>query len=411
MLETNATLPIQHGGNQSAIRARLKLGNRPLLDFSAPLNGLGPPAGAVSAVRRATDSIGRYPEPGAPRLIERLAEYHDIPADHIIVGAGTTELISLLSQVLREPLNQQAREAGEPDRPLAHLVEPTYGEYRRTCAQNNLRTKIWDGHILGWEQEFQPEGAHGIVWTGHPNNPTGRAWERDRLMDLIDRTPEGLTVVDEAYLPFLPDEADRTVIPAVSERENLIVMRSMTKIYAIPGLRIGYAVASPSMVAKFRKYLQPWTVSSAAEVAAIASIDDEEYLHRTIDLIATESARLTDRLWDIPGLRPAWPARSSGDGSAAAELRPHESRGYSLDLAPASRHTRASRLPRPRMLELQRPRSRLGGYRSRYLVRDSRTRTFLRPHSGRKRLAARDTGRGHEQRALIQNHGSDRFSV
>src|ERR1700732_3251978 len=71
-----ATLPIQHGGNQTAIRARLRLGNRPLLDFSAPLNGLGPPAGAVSAVRRATESIGRYPEPGAPRLIERLAEYH-----------------------------------------------------------------------------------------------------------------------------------------------------------------------------------------------------------------------------------------------------------------------------------------------------------------------------------------------
>ena len=309
MLDHYATLPIQHGGNQTAIRARLRLGNRPLLDFSAPLNGLGPPAGAVSAVRRATESIGRYPEPGAPRLIERLAEYHEIPADRIIVGAGTTELISLVGQALREPLNEQARMLGEPEMPLAHLVEPTYGEYRRTCAQNNLRTKIWDGHILGWEQEFNPEEAHGIVWTGHPNNPTGRAWERDRLMDVIDRSPEGLTVVDEAYLPFLPDEMDRTVIPAVVDRENLIVMRSMTKIYAIPGLRIGYAVASPSMIAKFRKFLQPWTVSTAAEVAAIASLDDVEYLHTTIDLIATESMRLIDRLWDVPGIRPVWPSR------------------------------------------------------------------------------------------------------
>ena len=136
-----ATIPIQHGGNQSAIRARLKLGDRPLLDFSAPLNALGPPPGAVAAVRRATESIDRYPEPGSPRLVERLAEYHGVAADRIIVGAGTTELISLIGQSLRDVLTPRARELGDPEMPLAHLVEPTYGEYRRTSAQNGLRTK------------------------------------------------------------------------------------------------------------------------------------------------------------------------------------------------------------------------------------------------------------------------------
>src|SRR5258707_2737797 len=98
MQDHTATLPIQHGGNQTAIRARLRLGNRPLVDFSAPLNGLGPPAGAVSAVRRATESIGRYPEPGAPRLVERLASLHCVPAHRILRGGGTNDLISLLRQ-------------------------------------------------------------------------------------------------------------------------------------------------------------------------------------------------------------------------------------------------------------------------------------------------------------------------
>ncbi|MBY0395096.1 MAG: aminotransferase class I/II-fold pyridoxal phosphate-dependent enzyme [Thermoleophilia bacterium] len=308
-----ATLPIQHGGNQSAIRARLRLGNRPLLDFSAPLNGLGPPAGAVAAVRRATETIGRYPEPGAPRLVERLAEMHGVPADRIIVGAGTTELISLVGQCLREELHEEARDLGIPDLPLSHLVEPTYGEYRRTAAQNGLRNKVWDALTLGWDQDFEFPDARGIVWTGHPNNPTGRAWDRGALLDLIDRQPAGYTVVDEAYLPFLPDEAERTVVPCVVDRENLIVMRSMTKIYAIPGLRIGYAVASPSMIERFKGCLQPWTVTTAAEVAALASIEDDEYLQRTIELIATESVRVTDRLWDVPGLRPAWPGRERPD--------------------------------------------------------------------------------------------------
>ncbi len=309
MRDQQATLPIQHGGNQSAIRARLRLGNRPLLDFSAPLNGLGPPQGAVAAVRRATDSIGRYPEPNCPRLVERLAEFHGIPAEFVMVGAGTTDVISMIGQSLREELLASARADGHPDRPVSHLVEPTYGEYRRTAAQNGLNTKVWDAHTLGWDQDFEIPRRRGIVWTCHPNNPTGRAWDRGRLLDLIDRRPGGYTIVDEAYLPFLPDEAERTVVPAVVEREKLIVMRSMTKIYAIPGLRIGYLIAAPAFLARLRRCQQPWTVTTAAELAAIASVDDEDYLARTIDLIATESVRVTDRLWDIPGLRPCWPAR------------------------------------------------------------------------------------------------------
>ena len=307
MLDHRATLPIQHGGNQSAIRARLKLGNRPLLDFSAPLNGLGPPPGAVDAVRAATETIDRYPEPGAPRLVERLAEYHRVPADRILIGAGTTELISLIGQVMRDPLTRRARELGDPDLAVAHLIEPSYGEYRRTSAQNGLRTKIWDDHVLGWIQDVFPEQATGIFWTGHPNNPTARAWDRDHLLGLIDRSPNLLSVVDEAYLPFLPDEAERTLIRAVTTRDNVIVLRSMTKIFAFPGLRIGYAVAAPEMINRLQRCQQPWTIATAAEVAALVALDDDEYLERTIELIATESARLTERLWDLPGLRPVWP--------------------------------------------------------------------------------------------------------
>lgn len=309
MVDYQATRPIQHGGNQAAIRARLKLGNRPLLDFSAPLNALGPPPGAVTAVREATETIDRYPEPGSPRLVERLAEYHGVPIDRIIVGAGTTDLIALIGQVCRDSLGRRARELGDPNTPMVHLSEPTYGEYRRTSAQNGLNARVWGEHILGWLQDDEPVGATGLFWTGHPNNPTGRAWERPRLLGFIERHPDLLTVVDEAYLPFLPDEADRTLVNEAADRDNLIVLRSMTKIFAFPGLRIGYAVASSEMIRKLKRSQQPWTVTTAAEVAALAAIEDEAYLGRTIDLIATESTRLTEGLWDLPGLRPVWPAR------------------------------------------------------------------------------------------------------
>jgi threonine-phosphate decarboxylase len=298
-----------HGGNPEGIRTRLGLGDMPLLDFSASFNPLGPPPAALAGARAALDRIVHYPQPGSPRLAERLAEQHGVPVNRIIVGAGTTELIGLIAQSLREVLALHARELGDPAMPLSHLVEPTYTEYRRVSKCNDLRLECWNKHVLGWEQDFLPRSAAGIFWTGHPNNPTGRVWERDRLLGLVDDTQGLLTVVDEAYLPFLPDEDERTVTGAVADRDNLLVLRSLTKIYSFPGLRVGYAVASADMVERLTQFQDPWSVSQPAEAAALGALDDAEYLDRTRTLIATEASRLTDHLWDLPGIRPAWPDR------------------------------------------------------------------------------------------------------
>jgi threonine-phosphate decarboxylase len=306
--------PIPHGGNPASVRRRLGLGDAPLLDFSASVNPLGPPPAVLAAARSALDQIDRYPEPGCPRLTEQLAEHHGVPIDRVIVGAGTTELISLIGQSLREVLALHADQRGDPARPVSHLVEPTYGEYRRASVLNGLRTEDWTRHVLGWSQDFLPKEAAGVFWTGHPNNPTGQAWDRDRLLGLIDTTLGLLTVVDESFLPFLPDEAGRSLISAVPERDNLLVLRSLSKIYAIPGLRIGYAIASLDMVERLRQYQEPWTVTLPAEAAALAALDDADYLACTVRLIASESARLMDRLWDVPGLRPAWPERDQPSG-------------------------------------------------------------------------------------------------
>jgi threonine-phosphate decarboxylase len=301
--------PIQHGGDAYAVRRRLGLGDLPLMDFSTSFNPLGAPPGVVAAAQRALDNAHRYPIPGAPRLTERLAELHGVSVDHIVVGAGTSEIISLIGQSLREVLALHARELGDAGMPLAHLVEPTYAEYRRASVLNRLPTQIWSKHILGWEQDFLPRSAAGIFWTGHPNNPTGRAWDRDRLLELVDDTLGLLTVVDEAYLSFLPDEKERTVTNAVAGRDNLLVLRSVTKIFAIPGLRIGYAVASPDMTIRLRQYQNPWSVSASSEEALLTALDDDEYLERTADMIFAESRRVIERLWDIPGIRPVWPGR------------------------------------------------------------------------------------------------------
>lgn len=301
--------PINHGGDPSGVRGRLGLGDAPLVDFSASLNPLGPPPAAIEAARRAIDRADRYPEPGCPRLTERLAEHHGVPLDRVIVGAGTTELIGLIGQSLREVLAFHAQSLGDTSRPLSHFVDPSYGEYRRVSALNELRARVWGEHVLGWAQDIVPKAAAGIFWTGHPSNPTGRAWDRATLEEFVDETLGLLTIVDEGFLPFLPDEADRTLVGSAASRDNLLVLRSLTKFFAMPGLRVGYAIAPPDMVTRLRQYQDPWTVTAPAEAAAMAALDDSEYRERTVELIARESARLVDRLWEIPGLRPAWPDR------------------------------------------------------------------------------------------------------
>jgi threonine-phosphate decarboxylase len=307
--------PIPHGGNPIGVRARLGLGDGPLLDFSASLNPLGPPPSALAAAREAIGRADQYPEPGCPRLTERLAEYHGVPVDRVIVGAGATELINLTAQSLREVLALHARELGDPRMNLAHVVEPTYGEYRRACVLNELRTETWSKHVLGWSQEFLPRSAAGIFWTGHPNNPTGRLWDPDRLLALVDDTEALLTVVDESLLPLLPDEPRRTLIGGVPSRSNLLVLRSFTPAYTLPGLRIGYAVTSADMVTRLRQYQAPWSVTLAAEAAALAALDDADHLARGAELASREAARMLDRLWSLRGVRPVWPARERPEGT------------------------------------------------------------------------------------------------
>ena len=105
-------------------------------------------------------------------------------------------------------------------------------------------------------------------------------------------------------MPFFRDEAARTVTTAAAARTNLLALRSVTKIYAMPGIRVGYAVTSAEMVNRIRRYQNPWSVDWPSEAALLAALDDDEYLDRSIELIEAESAWLIDRLWDIEGCPP-----------------------------------------------------------------------------------------------------------
>lgn len=308
--------PVPAGTDPDSVRRRYGLPlDSPLLDFASRSNPLRPPSGVEAALAGVLDTVGRPPEPGAPRLTRRLAEYHGIDPRRVIVGAGATELVGLIGQSLRDVLAFHAQALGDLSLPVAHLVDPSSPSFRRVATRNELRAKVWGEHVLGWAQDVLPRAAAGIFWTGHPNNPTGRAWDRPTLESFALESLGLLTVVDESCLPFFPDEAERTMIPVAARRDNVLVLRSFSHFYALPGLRVGYAIAPPDMVTRLRQFQDPHTVSPLAEAAALAALDDRDYHRASVDLASREAARLLDRLWEVPELHPAWPARARPDSA------------------------------------------------------------------------------------------------
>ncbi len=306
------------GPDPLSVRRRLRLPtDAPLADFSSRINPLGCPDGVRQAAIRACDQIEAYPEPGCPRLTARIAGFHGIDPRRVIVGAGVTELISLIGESLRDVLAFHAQALGDLSLPVAHLVDPCSAKFRRVSTRNELRAKVWGGHVLGWTQDVLPQSAAGIFWTGHPNNPTGRVWDRNVLQGFAADSLGLLSVVDETSLPFWPDEADRTMIPVAATRDNVLVLRSFSHFYGLPGLRVGYAIAPPDMVTRLRQFQDAQTVTAVAEAAALAALDDDAYRQQSVELIPQFARRLLDQLWEVPGLQPAWPARDWPNQAAA----------------------------------------------------------------------------------------------
>ena len=303
--------PTFPGTDPSSIRRRFGLNaETPLIDFASRINPLGPAPGVLAAATKALGRLDQRPEPGCPRLIERIAAHHAIDPRRVIVGAGTTELISLIGQSLRDVLAFHAQTLGDLSLPVAHLVDPSSPTFRRVSARNELRAKVWGEHVLGWAQDVLPRAAAGIFWTGHPNNPTGRVWDRTTLESFAAESLGLLIVVDESCLPFFTDEVERTMIPVAAQRDNVLVLRSFSHFAAIPGLRVGYAIAPPDMVTRLRQFQDVGTVSAPAEAAAIAALDHHAEQQESVALLARSGQQLLDQLWAIPELQPAWPSRA-----------------------------------------------------------------------------------------------------
>ncbi len=265
-----------HGGIDYAELETLGIAPQEVLDFSANLNPLGPPPGVMEALScvsyELSEAISHYPDSGACHLRYALAEKLGIKAENILVGNGSTELIRLTALAY----------FGRGDKVL--IIEPTFGEYQVACQivgaslikkqlleENDFQLNV--DETVKLIKQHRPKG----IFISNPNNPTGRHLPQADFEKILDAGKDSLVVLDEAYISFVDSHWSSLNI---TEGNNLLVLRSMTKDYAMAGLRLGYGVAREEIIAILRRICPPWNVNALAQKAGIIAMNEEGYLKR-----------------------------------------------------------------------------------------------------------------------------------
>ncbi|NJN82610.1 MAG: histidinol-phosphate aminotransferase family protein [Caldilineaceae bacterium] len=292
-----------HGTPDYAELEALGLAPSDVVYFSSNINPYGPPPAVVEALaaRVVPGQIALYPDRLSRRLSRRLAAYHDVPSDAILVGNGTADLMWLLAIGLAT-----ARKIV--------VLGPTFSEYENVASLMNAECVVVEhpGWVRRGEEFVQAERgladvadaiAHArpdLVFVCNPNNPTGRYLTPAELLTLHAAAPEATWVVDEAYAEFAaqPWSATQWI-----EDGRWIVLRSMTKDFSLGGLRLGYLVAAPDQVAKLQKIQPPWNVNTFAQVAGEAAMDCLDWRLQTTSQLRAHVATLAVTLAGH-GLRP-----------------------------------------------------------------------------------------------------------
>ncbi len=287
-----------HGGNLYSLAEQQGCRIDEILDFSANLNPLGPPANLNAVINYHLENLVHYPDPECSGLIKAISKCWHLKTEQIVAGNGTSELLFQLIRIL--PVHR------------AVIPVPSYIDYERACQAAELPIKqiylnVEDDFILNLNQlesEFKPGD---LVIIGQPNNPTGQLVDRQDLLKCIRKNPRVLFLIDEAFALFIPE-----YISLAGCEDNLIVLCSLTKIFAIPGLRLGFLVAAPDICALLTAKSAPWGVNTLAQAVGISWLGEDytcrfaasraeylgfplntcEYMKETVAMVAEQRQQL-----------------------------------------------------------------------------------------------------------------------
>ncbi len=260
-----------HGGNIKETAEQFGLDPSQIVDMSSNVNPLGPPEGLAEFLKERMSAIEALPESDAGGIVKAFANRYGVRPEKVLAGNGTTQFIYAIPEVL------ETRKA--------LVFGPTYSDYADACKMRGtdfsfLMAKDSDDfrHDLDFAEKRIAEAD--TVFVCNPNNPTGVLVSGDRLKRLRQKFPQVFFIVDESYLPFVPDGESESLVN--DDAENLLVLNSMSKIFRIPRLRIGFVVASGRIIERFYRYYLPWSVNSLAQTAVEFLMENGERTGRFV---------------------------------------------------------------------------------------------------------------------------------
>jgi L-threonine-O-3-phosphate decarboxylase len=286
---------LSHGGNLRWAANLAGCSPEAIIDFSASINPLGPPKSAIEAIQSHLADLKSYPDPDYKILKTALGKLHQLPPEWILPGNGAAELLTWIAWELAAYKS-------------TYLVTPAFGDYFRalktfnakviTCPIDNLGSQ--DLSLLLDRQNISD--SQDCLLLNNPHNPTGQLFSKTEILPYLDKF--ALVVIDEAFMDFVPSEKQQSAIDLVEKYSNLIILRSLTKFYSLPGLRLGYCIAHPDRLTKWQKVRDPWSVNVLAVAAALAVIEDIDFEQNTRSWLAQTKPQLYQSLAQIPDLKP-----------------------------------------------------------------------------------------------------------
>lgn len=280
-----------HGGNIYDVARRLGCKPFEIIDMSSNVNPLGPPPGLKKHLKENLDSITALPEVDAKDIANKFAHRYDIDSESVISGNGTTQFIYAIPQVLGTR--------------KALILGPTYSDYADACTMHKVELdyatteelNLFRIDINSLKKNIQ---GFDTVFICNPNNPTGALISSEEIIILCRSFRDTNFIIDESYLSFVEDGDKESMMG--SDLSNLIVLNSMSKIFRVPGLRVGFLIAPKGIINKFKRYMLPWNVNSLAQAAVsyLMTQRDEidNFIEKTREFIKSERKNLAEKLED-----------------------------------------------------------------------------------------------------------------
>lgn len=288
----------QHGGNLEKASNKYGIPVRDLIDFSANINPLGPPVEVFEAIKKASANVTVYPDPDCLKAKVALSNYFNISKENFVIGNGASELIYVLMYTLK------------PSKILVPV--PTFSEYTNAAMATGipLETVELSGELFECLDATSLNiDTNSLIILCNPNNPTGGLYEKTFIREIIAQAYEkkAWVLLDESFIDFVEDQEKYSFIQEINQYENLLILYSLTKFYAIPGIRLGSIITNATMTKKLSDHKDPWSVNCFALEASEVALGNKEYFQTTRNYMFEARQLLYEGLLNIKGLIPKKP--------------------------------------------------------------------------------------------------------